>query len=860
MKELEELLGDRISYEDSERRLCIHDVGNLPDVIGISVMDMLVERMPDAVLQPETTEEVAAILKYATKEGIPVTPRAAATSGVMGAVPAKGGIVVEFYRMNRILEVDEVNKKVRVQPGVVWAPLEEELNKHGLQLRAYPTSFPSSMVAGWIGSGGIGIGSFEYGSVGENIESLELVLPTGEVRTMTGAELDMVVDCQGITGIVTEVTLPVNTFEEVVPAGIQFESFEDLSKALLEVAKTVPIWTCNYEDKRFVELQNRATGHEGVAKDSLIMGIPKSRFKQEDIDRIAKDFNGTVHPDPDELWEERFMPMRVKKLGPSIIAGEVYIPNNRLNAFLEHVHKKFEGDTYGIEGTLGNDGNNACRVYVLSDERDDFGLGFTTRWGRALTFLAISKKYGGKTYQTGLYLAKESENYFGSDRLQRLFKFKGEVDPSNIMNPGKIKAPFKFSMIWGIATPFLDMSRGLDLGESDPKEPIKQESMLMDWNDHVYTCIECGTCRETCPVFTEERWLSSSPKGKMTFTKDFLSGKRDVDPYMYNRYFQCTLCGKCKEVCQAEIPVCDIFEHIRMRLHDMGWDRLEAHDMLLESILANGNPFGDPREKRTELYPDKTTGFIGPEDSGKVDVLIFAGCVNSYQDLALMKGLMGILDAVGKTYTTMGTEEGCCGYVALISGLSEFDDIGRATADRLTKTGASVVVTPCAGCYKTLAHHYEEHGIEHGLEVLHLVEYLDQLIKEGSVEFKKPFAKKVVYHDPCDIGRHLGIYEPPREVLKAVPELDLVEFPTNRNMATCCGGGGALKMVDLDLSKDIAYKRILEAISVGAEVVTSGCPACKANLKLAADRARKEKKGKLRVMDITEIVGRSLNG
>ena len=241
MKELDDLLGDRISYEDSERRLCIHDVGNLPDVIGISVMDMLVERMPTAVLQPETTEEVVAILKYATKEGIPVTPRAAATSGVMGAVPAKGGIVVEFYRMNRILEVDEENKKVRVQPGVVWAPLEEELNRHGFHRRAYPTSFPSSTVSGWIGSGGIGIGSFENGSVGDNIESLELVLPTGEVRTMSGADLDLVVDCQGITGIVTEVTLPVTAFEEVVPAGIQFESLADMTKALQEVANAMEV-------------------------------------------------------------------------------------------------------------------------------------------------------------------------------------------------------------------------------------------------------------------------------------------------------------------------------------------------------------------------------------------------------------------------------------------------------------------------------------------------------------------------------------------------------------------------------------------------------------------------------------------
>ncbi len=860
MKELEELLGDRISFEDAERRLCIHDVGNLPDVVGISVMDMLVERMPSAVVQPETTEEVVAILKYATKEGIPVTPRAAATSGVMGAVPAKGGIVVEFYRMNRILEVDEENKRVRVQPGVVWAPLEEELNRHGLQLRTYPTSFPSSTVAGWIGSGGIGIGSFEHGSVGENIESLELVLPTGEVRTMSGSDLDMVVDCQGITGIITEVTIPVTAYEEMVPAAIHFDSLKDMTGALLEVTKTVPIWTCNYEDKRFVKLQNKATGHEGEAKDSLIMAIPKSRYKAEDIERIAKEFNGTVNPDPEELWEERFLPMRIKRLGPSIIAGEVYIPNNRLQTFLEKVYESFRGDTYGIEGTLGNDGRNAARVYVLSDEREDFGLGFTTRWGRALKFLSIAKKYGGVTYQTGLYLAKESENYFGGERLQRLFKFKSEVDPAGIMNPGKIKAPRKFSLIWGVATPFLGMSRGLDLGDSEAKEPVREDALLMEWNDHVYTCIECGTCRETCPVFTEDRWLSSSPKGKMTFTKEFLSGKRDVDDFMYRRYFQCTLCGKCKEVCQAMIPVCDIFEHIRMRLHDMGWERMEAHDMLLESILANGNPFGDPREKRTELYPDGAKGFIEPGEAGKVDVLIFAGCVNSYQDLALMKGLMGILDSVGKTYTTMGTEEGCCGYVALISGLSEFEDIGRATADRLTKTGAQVVVTPCAGCYKTLSHHYEEHGIEHGLEVFHLVEYLDQLIKEGSVDFKKPFDKKVAYHDPCDIGRHLGIYEPPRDVLRAVPGLELLEFPTNRNMASCCGGGGALKMVDLDLSKDIAYRRIQEAISVGAEIVTSGCPACKANLKLAADRARKEKKGKVKVMDITEIVARALKG
>lgn len=858
MDELKELLGDRFTTEEAECRLCIHDVGNLPDIIGISVMDLLVDRMPSAVVQPETTEEVLAILRYATKEKVPVTPRAAASSGVGGAVPAKGGIVMDFLRMNKVLEVDEENLRVRVQPGAVWRPLEEELNRHGLELLAYPTSYPSSTVAGWIGSGGIGIGSFEFGPVAESIESLELALPTGEARRMSGEELDLVVDCLGITGVITEVTLKVKRMERKVPAVITFDTLKDMTDALQEVEKTVPIWTMNYETKEFVELQHRAAGEEGEARHTLVLAIPESRYKAGDVEAVAERFNGRMHDNPEEVWEERFLPMRIKRLGPSVIAGEVYVPNNRLNAFLEAVYKRFEGDTYGIEGTLSNDGRNAARVYLLSDEREDFGLGFATRWGRALTFLAIAKKFGGVTYQTGLYLAKEAKDYFGAERLQRILKFKSEVDPSKIMNPGKVVAPRKFSLIWGMATPFLGMSRGLDLGESTAKEPVKQDAMILDWNDHVYTCIECGTCRETCPVFTELRWLSSSPKGKMTFTKEFLSSKVDVDPYMYKRYFQCTLCGKCKEVCQAEIPVCDIFEHIRMRLHDMGWERLEAHDMLLASIEANGNPFGDPREKRMELYPEDAKGFIKPGEAGKVDVLLFAGCVNSYQDLALMKGLMGILDSIGKTYTTLGTEEGCCGYVALISGLSEFEEIGAATAERLRTSGAKLVVTPCAGCYKTLSHHYPEHGIEHGLEVLHLVEYLAKLVKDGDIEFKKSFDQKVAYHDPCDIGRHLGIYDPPREVLRAVPGLELVEFPTNRNMASCCGGGGALKMVDLDLSKDIAYRRILEAISVGADVVVSACPACKANLKLAADRARKEKVGKLKVMDVTEVVYRSV--
>ena len=119
---------------------------------------------------------------------------------------------------------------------------------------------------------------------------------------------------------------------------------------------------------------------------------------------------------------------------------------------------------------------------------------------------------------------------------------------------------------------------------------------------------------------------------------------------------------------------------------------------------------------------------------------------------------------------------------------------------------------------------------------------------------------KVVYHDPCDLGRHLNIFEPPRELLRSVPGISLLEFKNNRLLAKCCGGGGGVKAFDTELSSEIAYQRILEALEVGAEILVSACPACKSNLQIASSRLRKEKKGRIKVMDVTELVAEAING
>ena len=169
--------------------------------------------------------------------------------------------------------------------------------------------------------------------------------------------------------------------------------------------------------------------------------------------------------------------------------------------------------------------------------------------------------------------------------------------------------------------------------------------------------------------------------------------------------------------------------------------------------------------------------------------------------------------------------------------------------------GFKEIVTTCAGCYRTFKDLYPKYRTAEGIPVYHIVEYLEKLIQDRRLTFKNGDKKtKVAYHDPCDIGRHINIYDPPRNVLKALPSVELVEFPLNRNLAKCCGSGGGMKAFDTDMSLEIAFETDQQAGNIGAEVVVSACPACKSNLNLAAARLRKEKKGRLKVMDITELV------
>jgi FAD/FMN-containing dehydrogenase len=252
---LEEKFGSRVTFHKTERKLYGHDIAAMPGLFR----PLIGETIPEAVVQPESEAELSEVVQWAAEKNIPLTPRGKATSGYGGAVPLKKGLVVDFYRMKKIIHIDPDAKTARVESGVVWEKLDKELARHGLTLRLYPTSYPSSTAGGWLAQGGAGIGSYEAGWFRENVLSARAVLPTGEVREFSGSGLDLIADAEGTTGFITQVTLKVQPLEELDVVSIGCPNPHDLQR-LIEtiIARDLPIWSLMFINPRMAELKNRA--------------------------------------------------------------------------------------------------------------------------------------------------------------------------------------------------------------------------------------------------------------------------------------------------------------------------------------------------------------------------------------------------------------------------------------------------------------------------------------------------------------------------------------------------------------------------------------------------------------------------
>jgi heterodisulfide reductase subunit D len=373
-------------------------------------------------------------------------------------------------------------------------------------------------------------------------------------------------------------------------------------------------------------------------------------------------------------------------------------------------------------------------------------------------------------------------------------------------------------------------------------------------------CTRCGECLNSCPVYAEREDEELNPRGKIQNLKKFIRGQyglwaRIFGPKKLNeedikalseRIFQCTLCGACDIACPVVINPKDLSIAIRETMVEMG-HHPRAMENLKKNLLSDHNISADENEDRAEWVEDLEEIPEHGFQKDKAEVIYFVGCVSSFFPMVqkIPQNFVQIMDKAGVDFTILGEGEWCCGFPLIGAGMSkELETLKAHNIDKIKELGAKSVVFSCPSCYRTWNEFYDT-----DVELLHSSQLLQRLIKEKIIPLKE-LNLTVTYHDPCDLGRNSGVYEPPREVLKMIPGVKLIELKNNRERTICCGGGGNVEMVDPELSAGIAQKKIDEIQDTGADIIVTSCQQC---VRTISTRARKQGI-KLKVMDLTEIV------
>jgi len=384
-------------------------------------------------------------------------------------------------------------------------------------------------------------------------------------------------------------------------------------------------------------------------------------------------------------------------------------------------------------------------------------------------------------------------------------------------------------------------------------------------------CARCGECVVWCPAFAERPDLDAiTPLVKIETVRDFIQGKYGLrarllgphlpDPTALQTHstgtYDCTLCGRCRVVCPIHIDTRRLWIAMREELVRQGVYP-ETLNRLRETVTTTYNISGDLNADRLiwSQNLDRVPEGVGGKE--QAEVVYFVGCVASFypQTYSIPQSMVTVLDRAGVDFTVLGGEEWCCGFPLIIAGMGEAaTDLIRHNVEAVRRTGATRLVATCPSCYHTWKHDYPRVlGEPLGFEVLHATELLVEVLNEGRLHLH-PFEQTVTYHDPCDLGRTSGVYEAPRDVIRAIPGVTLVEMEHHHEYALCCGGGGDVEMADKSLTEAVARRRIEEARATGTKVLLSACQQCKRTLMGAARR----EKVRMRVMDVVELVARVL--
>jgi len=417
---------------------------------------------------------------------------------------------------------------------------------------------------------------------------------------------------------------------------------------------------------------------------------------------------------------------------------------------------------------------------------------------------------------------------------------------------------------------------------------------LQDFAAEMDRCSSCSYCKwipfdqvkswrfaKNCPSVAYFNFNSHSARGRYSVARSLLRGQAGYSQAVREVVFSCLTCGSCDvscKICRYNLEPLEMVRELKSKLVEDG-QGLEAHGALVANLEKNGTPLMRPDSRRGEWAEQLDVPRL---PSTHASILFHAGCRYSYdpglQNAA--RSAVSLLKEAGVPVGIMGDREICCGGRLYSMGYRQaFARQARATIEAWARAGVRTVVTSCADGYHAFKRLYPRFGSN--VEVLHTVEYLARLIKEGKIVLRREIPLTVTYHDPCHLGRQgepfvpwdgvekkiknqivvyepakpryngaWGVYEPPREILRSIPGLKLVEMERVREYSWCCGAGGGVREAYPDFAMWTAKERIEEARATGAQALVSACPWCERNF-TDAIRSRSDA---MQVYDIVELI------
>ena len=355
-------------------------------------------------------------------------------------------------------------------------------------------------------------------------------------------------------------------------------------------------------------------------------------------------------------------------------------------------------------------------------------------------------------------------------------------------------------------------------------------------------CYQCGKCDTVCP------WNRVRKFSMRKLIRDATFGLTEIEN---EEIWRCTTCGKCPQQCPRDVKQID--DMIALRRFATGYGVFPAAVKPVRAVstylASDGNPFGEDRSKRA----DWAEGLGVKTFTEGMEILYFPGCYLSY-DPRLKKvaaATAKILNKAGVDYGILGSKENCCGESIRKTGNEEvFKRLAKENIKTWIDHGVKKILVSSPHCYHTFKNEYPEFNVN--FEIVHITQYLAELIKEGRLQISKEYPKKITYHDPCYLGRHNGIYDEPRAILNKIPGLELKEMAESRVDSMCCGMGGGRIWIETIKSDRFANLRLEQAIGVGAEVLVTACPYCITNFE--DSRLVMNYDDAIQVKDITEIL------